>query len=45
MVRTEYDYAVFARHFKYVGPHQKLFLDLKDKKMKGGLGWMKKYRE
>ena len=31
-------------------PHQKLFFDLKDKnykkaKMKGGLGWMKKYRE
>ena len=31
-------------------PHQKLFFDLKDQnykkaKMKGGLGWMKKYRE
>ena len=30
--------------------HQKLFFDLKDKnykkaKVKGGLGWMKKYRE
>ena len=32
------------------GPHQKIFFDLKDKnykkaKMKGGLGWMKKYKE
>ena len=31
-------------------PHQKLFFDLKDKnynkaKMKGGLGWMKKYND
>ena len=37
VVRTEYDYAI--------GPHLKLFFDLKDKnykkaKMKGGLGWM-----
>ena len=45
VVKTEYDYAVFPRHLKKEGPHQKLFFDLKDKnykkaKMKGGLGWM-----
>ena len=41
-------FAVFSRHFKNV--HSRNFLDLKDKnykkaKMKGGLCWMKNYRE
>ena len=46
VIRTEYDYTVFQEC-----PHQKLFFDLKDiinykkAKMKGGLGWMKKYGE
>ena len=49
VVRTEYDYAFFFQSIQEC-PHQKLFFDLKDKnykkaKMKGGLGWIEKYRE
>ena len=46
VVRSDYDYAVFSRHFKNVHTRN-CFLNLKDKnykkaKMKGELCWMKK---
>ena len=48
MVRTECDYVVFPRYFKKV-QNKKLLFDIvkaksyKKAKMKGGLGWIKKY--